>query len=426
MLPADENELLTRVGPGTPMGETLRRYWTPACLSEEVAEPDGTPVRVRLLGEDLVAFRDSNGEVGLVEAGCPHRLASLALGRNEEGGLRCIYHGWKFDGKGRCMEMPTEPEDSTFKERIKLRAYKVREIGGMIWTYMGPPELEPPFPNYYWLNEPAHTRVILKEGQWSNYLQGLEGSIDSSHTWFLHRGAAPDWKKRLALSADLAPKLEPEDTDYGFRYAAIRKPASDPENSRYVRVTLWAMPYTAFIPRPMDKNELTHVAIHVPIDDHKTMFYGIWLTQNGTSIDTAEWRRLQAAEPGVNLDRNWMRLDKPENWFNQDRVAMKNGDWSGVVGVPNQDMTVQESMGPIVDRPKEHLGTSDVAVIRMRRRMLETVRRHQAGQTPIGLEKPVAYEKMMSEQAVIPVDQPWQSVGAFAGEYVANPALQRT
>jgi phthalate 4,5-dioxygenase oxygenase subunit len=416
MLTAEENELLAHVGPGTPTGEMMRRFWIPALLAEEVAEPDGTPVRVRLLGENFVAFRDSVGTVALVDEACPHRRASLALGRNEAGGLRCIYHGWKFGTDGRCSDMPTEPGDSAFKEKIRVRSYAVREIGGMIWAYLGPPDLEPPFPAYDWLTAPAATRVIIKEGQWSNYLQGLEGSLDSSHSWFLHRGSAPDWGKRLAISADLAPVLEAEDTDYGFRYAAIRVPAADPERSRYVRVTLWALPFIAFIPRPIDPAEYAHIAIHVPIDDTTTMFYGIWVSQDGSAVDQAAWRALHAAVPGVDLDARWMRVAKPENWFLQDREAMKNGDWAGIAGVPNQDMAVQESMGPIVDRTSEHLATSDIAIIRMRRRLLESVRRFAAGDAPIGLHVAVPYERMRSEQRIIPIESPWQSVGAFAGE----------
>ena len=425
MLTASENERLARVGRGTPTGEMMRRFWIPACLAEEVAERDGTPVRVRLLGENLVAFRDSAGTVALVDEACPHRRASLALGRNEDGGLRCIYHGWKFGSDGHCIEMPTEPGDASFADKIRVRSFPVREIGDMIWTYLGPPEHEPPFPAYDWLTAPSETRAIVKEGQWSNYLQGLEGSIDSSHTWFLHRGSAPDWGKRLAISADVAPVIEAEDTDYGFRYAAIRKPTADPENQRYVRVTLWALPFTAFIPRPIDPAEYTHVAIHVPIDDETTMFFGIWVSQNGAPVDTAAWRATHAAVPGVDLDARWMRKAKPENWFFQDRAAMKNGDWAGIVGVPNQDMCVQESMGPIVDRTSEHLGASDIAIIRMRRRMLESVRRCEAGEAPIGLHTPVSHAHMRSEQRIIPIDAPWQIVGAFAGEFTANETARR-
>ena len=426
MLTERESALLTPVGPGTPMGTMMRRYWVPAMLAEEVAERDGTPIRVRLLGENFVAFRDSDGKVGFLDEKCPHRLASLALGRNEEGGLRCIYHGWKFGVDGACMEMPTEPGDSTYKDRLRTRSFPVKEIGDMIWVYLGPPEKEPPFPEYDWLTMPSEQRAIVKQGQRSNYLQGLEGSIDSAHSWFLHRGSAPDWQKRLAISTDTSPRLEAEDTDYGFRYAAIRKPAEDPEHDMYVRVTCWALPFVAFIPRPMDKSEQIHVAIHVPIDDHHTMFYGIFAAQDGTPQPHAKWRERLHARPGIELDRNWIRIAGPENQWFQDREAMKQGNFSGINGFPNEDMAVQESMGHVVDREQEHLGTSDVAIIRMRRRMMESLERSQRGEDPIGLHVAVPWTKLRSEQRIIPIDEPWQSVGAFAGEYSPQAGAARS
>ncbi len=247
MLSKEENELLTRVEGDAPMGRMMRRYWLPAALGEEVAERDGTPVRVRLLGEDLVLFRDTEGRLGLIEAACPHRLASLALGRNEECGLRCVYHGWKFDVTGACIEMPTEPESFGYRERIQLTSYPVHEAGGLIWAYMGPAGGAPPVPDYDWMRLPPEQRVIAKIGERTNYLQAVEGAIDSSHSWFLHRGATNDWKKRTEVSSDLSPKLEAEDTDYGFRYAAIRRPNANPESEKYVRVTLFVVPTTAFI-----------------------------------------------------------------------------------------------------------------------------------------------------------------------------------
>jgi phthalate 4,5-dioxygenase oxygenase subunit len=418
MLSEQENELLTHVGPGTPMGTMMRRFWVPALLAEEVAEPDGTPVRVRLLGEDFIVFRDTAGKLGFVDAACPHRLASLGLGRNEEGGLRCIYHGWKFGVDGKCLDMPTEPPGYNFADKVSIRSYPTTEIGDMVWVYLGPPDKQPRFPAYDWLTMPREQRAIVKQAQRSNYLQGLEGSIDSAHSWFLHRGSAPDWQKRLAISADTSPRLEAEDTDYGFRYAAIRRPQQDPDKLKYVRVTLWALPFAAFIPRPIDKREVLHVAIHVPIDDHHTMFYGIFASQDGTSPQPHEaWREKLYARRGIELDERWMRLAGPHNGWNQDRNAMKDGDFSGINGFPNEDMAVQESMGHVVDRTREHLGTSDVAIIRMRRRMTESLERSMRGEDPIGLHVPVSYERMRSEQRIIPIDEPWQQVGAFAGEY---------
>jgi phthalate 4,5-dioxygenase oxygenase subunit len=418
MLSREENDLLTQVTGDAPMGQMMRRYWFPAALSDEIAEPDGPPVRVRLLGEDLVAFRDTDGRVGVIDAHCPHRLASLALGRNEECGIRCIYHGWKFDVDGNCVDMPTEPEGYNFRDRMRLRAYPTREAGGMLWTYLGPPGTEPAFPHYDWMDLPATHCTVVKIGSHTNYLQATEGSIDSSHSWFLHRGGnvSRDWATRTGVSTDTAPKLEAEDTPYGFRYAAIRRPNENPDTEQYVRVTLYVMPTTAFIPRSLDNNTEVHVQIFVPVDDEHTMFYGVFFSQNGKPV--RDMRKTLFARPVIELDANWYRLANEENGWNQDRAGMKSGEsWCGIEGFPNQDIACQESMGPIVDRTQEHLGTSDVAIIRMRRRMLDAVARFQAGESPIGHDPSIPYERVRSEQKIIGIDEPWQQVGAYAGEF---------
>lgn len=418
MLSAEDNDLLTRVTGNAPMGQMMRRYWVPACLAEEVAEPGGAPVRTQIFGDRLVVFRDSEGRLGVVDERCPHRLASLALGRNEEGGLRCIYHGWKFGADGTCMDMPTEPNEKGFRERMKLRSYPVREAGGMVWTYLGPPDAQPRFPEYDWMKLPRNQYATVKVGERVNYAQAIEGAIDSSHSWFLHQGIIWDWKKRAEISMDTSPKLEAEDTSYGFRYAAIRVPTKNPDTEKYVRVTIFLVPFTAFIPRPLEKTQTAHIQVFVPVDDERTIFYGVFFSQDGSPVDEAETRRKHHITPGVDLDRNWFRLAHTGNWFNQDRAAMKDGtSWTGIEGFSNQDMACQESMGPIVDRTAEHLGTSDIAIIRMRRRMLEAVRRFQNGEPLIGLDPDLPYERIRTEQLIIPIDQPWQTVGAYAGEY---------
>jgi len=417
MLSVEENTLLTRVCGDAPMGRMMRRYWVPVCLAEEVALPDGPPVRTTLFGERFVVFRDTAGTLALVDERCPHRLASLALGRNEEGGLRCIYHGWKFNTAGACVDMPTEPGAFGFRDRIKLSSFPVREAGGMIWTYLGPPEHQPPFPEYDWMKLPRDRFAVMKVGERVNYAQALEGAIDSSHSWFLHQGIIWDWKKRASLSMDTSPKLEAEDTAYGFRYAAIRVPVENPETERYVRVTLFLVPFTAFIPRPLETQHPAHVQIFVPVDDERTMFYGVFFSQDGAPVDEVESRRHHHVVPGVDLDRNWYKLATEENWYNQDRAAMAQGSWTGIEGFTNQDMACQESMGPIVDRTREALGTSDIAIIRMRKRMLEAVRLFQDGRPLIGLDPGLAYGRIRSEQKIVPVSAPWQSVGAYAGEY---------
>jgi phthalate 4,5-dioxygenase oxygenase subunit len=417
MLSAEENALLTGVEGDAPMGQMMRRYWLPAALSDELAEPDGTPVRVRLFGENLVAFRDTNGRVGLLEAACPHRLVSLALGRNEECGLRCIYHGWKFDVDGKCVDMPTEPEGYGYRDRVSVRSYPTREAGGMVWTYMGPPGEEPPFPEYDWLKLPADQVAVVKIGSQTNYLQAVEGSIDSAHSWFLHSGSnsARDWATRTAVSTDTAPKLEAEDTSYGFRYAAIRRPNVNPDTEKYVRVTLYAMPSTAFIPRSLDRNTEVHVQIFVPVDDEHAMFYGVFFSQNGEPV--RDMRKALHAEPGVDLDARWFRRANADNMWLQDRAAMKAGDWAGIEGFPNQDIAAQESMGAIVDRTREHLGTSDVAIIRLRRRLIDAVNAFRADGSLIGVDSAIPYDRLRSEQRIIPIGAPWQQVGAYAGEF---------
>src|SRR5579862_6331462 len=246
VLSAEENELLTCTGPATPMGGLMRRYWVPACLSEELPEPDGPPVRVRSLEERLVAFRDSAGQVGLLQEPCPHRGCSLFLACNEEGGLRCIYHGWKFDVSGRCLDMPAEDESSGFKDKVRARAYPVREAGGMVWAYFGPAEKTPPFPNFECLGLPDgqwHAWKMLEE---CNYLQAIEGGIDTVHGGFLHRrtpygvddsGAVVSSRKR--------PKIEVQTTRYGFRYGALREAG---EGEQYIRVTPFVFPWYQVAP----------------------------------------------------------------------------------------------------------------------------------------------------------------------------------
>jgi phthalate 4,5-dioxygenase len=418
MLSREENELLTRVTGNAPMGQLMRRYWLPAVLSEELAERDGTPVPVKMFGENLVAFRDTEGRIGLIDDRCPHRLAALSIGRNEECGLRCVYHGWKFDVNGNCVEMPTEPADYGFKDRVKLKSYPTREAGGVVWTYMGPPELQPPFTAFGFTSQPANQVGWLKVGIRANYLQAVEGSIDSSHSWFLHRGSSRDWAKRFDVSEDTSPRLEAEDTAYGFRYAAIRKPVVDPDKKKYVRVTLFVLPCISFIPPPLNPDLPAHAQIFVPRDDATTMYFDVFFSQNGTPVDQAQLRRGLRAVPGEDVDENYFRFARPENRWLQDRAAMKQGSWVGIEGFQNQDIACQESMGPVVDRTDEHLGTSDVAIIRMRRRMLEAVRAAQAGERLIGQDPAIPYERIGSEQRLLDIDEPWQVVGAHGGEYV--------
>ncbi len=416
MLTREENELLTRVGPGTPLGALLRCYWFPALLAEELPEPGGDPKRVRLLGEDLVAYRAADGRVGLLAEYCPHRGASLAYARSEDCGLRCIYHGWKIGVDGAVLETPPEPPESTFRQRLRHVAYATHEVAGLIWAYMGPPERQPPVPRFPWTQAPAESRVVTKVLQDCNYLQGVEGSIDSAHSDYLHSSAI------RGRPRDHSPRLETQDTAYGFRYAAIRKPDVGADRQKYVRVTIWVAPFYVFTP-PLRAGistvpggqEVRVQQAWVPIDDEHNYFFSLRFNRNGPLVDN---HRDQ-----FHMDAAFRPRRNRQNQHLQDRAAMRRGDWSGIEGVNSQDFAVVESMGPIVDRTREHLGVSDVAVIRMRRRLLDAVRAFQAGAPPLGLDPAIPYERIATDERLIPIDTPWQVVGAFAGEDVPAAPL---
>jgi len=295
------------------------------------------------------------------------------------------------------------------------RSYPVRDAGALIWTYLGPPGLEPAFPTYDWTRMPREQLCHMKYVERANYLQCAEGTIDTTHSWFLHSGSTPDWKQRTTLSLDFAPKLEAEDTAYGFRYAAIRRPNVDPDKQKYVKVTVYVFPTTGFIARPLDPDLATLVQIFVPIDDESTMVYSLMHACNGKPVDVEGIRADLRQRPGIDQNASWRPNFCTEDGWIQDRPAMRaRTSYTGIYGFPNQDVAVQESMGRIVDRTREHLGTSDIAIIRMRRRMLDSIRRVMRGEPPIGLQGPVDYGNLRAEQAVIPIDVPWQSVGPAA------------
>ncbi|WP_398472876.1 Rieske 2Fe-2S domain-containing protein, partial [Tardiphaga sp.] len=300
----EQNDLLCLVEGSAPMGALMREHWLPACMIEEVAEPDCTPVRVRLLGEDMVVFRDSKGRVGALDEKCPHRRASLAFGRNEECGLRCLYHGWKFDVDGNAVDMSSEPVDAKLRTTMKTRAYPVEEAGGFVWVWMGDPEKVTPFDAPNWASAPADKISIVKMHGACNWAQVLEGSIDSAHSSSLHSSnmpAATDVAGSTATetawlrpSADKAPRIEVQKTNFGFRYVAIRKPIVDAETTDYIRMTLFVAPFTVHIP----SNDQYHLSqMLVPIDDVNTMFYWIaWHPEKGIGQDA--WRKFCGAEVG--------------------------------------------------------------------------------------------------------------------------------
>jgi len=418
MLTKEQNELLCRVEGDVPMGGIMRRHWLPVCLSEEVVERDGTPVRARLLGEDLVAFRDTEGRLGVLSEYCLHRRASLAFGRNEECGLRCLYHGWKFDVDGNVVDMPSEAPGAAQRLGKKARAYPVREAGGFVWIWMGPKdevrEFEPPA----WAPEPGIQYAIVKIQTECNWAQVLEGSIDSAHSSSLHSTNMPPSEVEgstatdtawLRPSNDKAPRLQFEPTSYGFRYAALRKPIRDPQTHQYVRTTLFIAPFTVLIP-PNDRYKLAQML--VPIDDVNTMFYWIaWHPDRSKGITQQAWRRFCAAEVGVDLDDNFRKKRDLRNWYLQDRGAMKRGDWTGITGIPAQDMAMWESMGPITDRSEDHFGSSDLAVAQFRRMMVAAAKQFKEGAHAIGTSEPhIPHARLASFEGIVPQSTDWRTL----------------
>jgi phthalate 4,5-dioxygenase oxygenase subunit len=400
MLSGEENELLTRTGPGTPMGELFRRYWTPILLSSELPAPDGAPLRVGLLGEALVAFRTTSGQVGLIQNHCPHRGASLFFGRNEEHGLRCVYHGWKFDVEGNCVDMPNEPAESDFKHKVKAVAYPTLERGGIIWTYLGDPATRPAPPDLEWALVPDEQRFISKRLQETNYAQAMEGGIDSSHVSFLHneQGRRPAGSAAFRyLVADTAPKFEVVDTSYGFMIGARRNAEED---SYYWRITQWLFPFYTMIP-PSGDNPIGGHA-WVPIDDETCFTFSMsWHPSRALTDAEVEGYRNGAGIHALKIPGTFRPQRNRTNDYQIDRQLQRSGrSYTGIVGISEQDTAVQESMGRIFDRTNERLGAADSAIIQMRRRLMKAARDLEAGIEPPALQP--ADFKVRSVSVVLP------------------------
>ena len=385
MLTHEDNELLCRVGPGTPMGEVLRRYWLPVLTSEELPEPDCPPVRAKLLGEELVAFRSTDGTVGLVDNYCPHRRASLFFGRNEECGLRCVYHGWKFDVEGNCVDMPSEPVESNFKDKVKVTAYAAVIRGGVVWVYMGPPELRPTPPDFEWSLLPANQRTASKRLEECNWAQAVEGGIDSSHISFLHRNLkdlteeSPKTLHQKYAGQDRSPAFTLKDTDYGFLVGARRSAGND---QRYWRISQFLVPFYTMIPPVLIKDTDSRGSGYgghawVPIDDDNT-----WTWNFGCSPHQPYPEKGQNSGLEEQLDTTYRPIRNKDNDYELNREMQRTVNYTGIVGINTQDRAVQESMGSIVDRTSEHLGTTDAAVIAFRKRLIGLAMSLQEGVEP--------------------------------------------
>jgi phthalate 4,5-dioxygenase len=411
MLAKEQNELLTRTGPGTRMGDVMRRYWVPALLSWELPEPDCAPLRLKLLGEQLVAFRDSAGRVGILDELCSHRCASLFLGRNEEGGLRCVFHGWKYDVEGNCVDMPNEPAETDFKERVHQTAYPAVDMGGIIWAYMGPKELQPPFPKFEFTQVPETQRQVTKTWEECNWLQGLEGGIDSVHSSFLHRAigaASPRGGLSGYRAQSVSARLELDLTDYGYRYVSLRPLG---EQGDYARLYHFVMPWTQIrASQGADgfREWKPQISGHfwVPIDDENHMVWNWTYRWDDQPFPEADWTARQPTYRGGEQLEGFRKVSNRDNNWRIDRQVQKHETFTGIDGINTQDHAVQESMGPIVDRSREHLGTTDRAVVASRLLLLKSIATVEAGDDPPGLSE--SYHGIRAIEQVLEPGVAWR------------------
>ncbi|MGZ5834868.1 MAG: Rieske 2Fe-2S domain-containing protein [Xanthobacteraceae bacterium] len=430
MTTISDNEVLTRVAPGTLLGNFMREYWVPAALSSEL-KADGAPVRLMLLGERLIAFRDSIGRVGVMDHRCPHRCASLFFGRNEHEGIRCAYHGWKFDVEGNCLDMPNVPKHQAFTEKVKAKAYPAVERYGLIWTYMGKRAVPPPMPCF----ESVMIADDSERGQFMvqrecNYLQALEGDIDTSHLGFLHIGsveadeADQSHNGRYALE-NRAPEYHVADTDWGTMYAAYRPGGKD---EIYWRFAHFMFPFWTI---PPDGNFRDHVIARawVPMDDAHTMFVHCMWKKNTPGL-----RRLKDGSPipGMAITQPQDYLPNTTDWHGRWRLKAngtndymidrdkqrKNVIYSGIDGLHLQDQAITESMGPIVDHAFENLAISDLMIGRTRRRIVRAVRAHAEGIVPPGVDNPETYQGARGGDFVGPSSVGW--LQAYSDEMRAS------
>ena len=400
MLTREENEWMSRTGKGTPMGEFCRRFWTPVLLSEELPEPDCAPVQTKIYGEELVAFRTTSGKVGLLKEFCPHRHASLFYGRNEEDGLRCAYHGWKFDIEGQCVDMMSEPAESNFANKVTTTAYPTQEGAGFIWAYMGPPELKPPMPELEYLHVPENQRQTNKVFYESNFVQVIEGEIDTVHASILHSrldsleksGSATSLAGRYSYR-DRAARFHVEDTDGGLLIGANRNAEED---SYYWRISRWLFPWVTMIPR--EPKGPCRSGLIVPVDDENCWFFLVrW-----DPYKPLEGPYNEAPRDGM-VPGTWLGLANKTNHYLIDREAQRTETFSGIPSSMGraQDAAMTDSMGAIVDRTEEHLGTTDAAIIRMRRRLIQGARDLQEGIEPYAASHPEVF-KVRSGGALLP------------------------
>jgi len=412
-----EGAELTRVGPGTVMGELMRQYWIPAAMSSEL-KADGPPLRLLLLGEKLIGFRDNAGRVGVMDHRCPHRCASLFLGRNEGNGLRCVYHGWKFDVEGKCVDMPSVPVHQDFKEKVRAKAYQVTERAGVVWVYMGAAAEAPPFPELETLVVPDEEVGVSFVMRSCNFMQALEGDIDTSHFGFLHAGhvdpddVPEDHPIRHTVTIR-APEYHVSDMPWGTTYAAYRDAGA---GQTYWRFANFLMPFWTQQPQG-EFGEHVHARAWVPLDDNHTMFIYLWWHKGSASMA----RPRPPLRSGKAMGRpNHVYLPNTTDWLGRWRLAAdESNDWlidrdaqssnalyTGINNIHLQDQAVTESMGAVTDHAFEHLGPSDQMIARTRRRLVQAARgcatkghRRRASPTPACSEAPAAATSSVASSA---------------------------
>jgi phenylpropionate dioxygenase-like ring-hydroxylating dioxygenase large terminal subunit len=416
MLSAEVNELLTRTGPGAPTGELFRQYWIPALLAEELPADDCPPVRVKVLSERLIAFRDSDGRYGLIDEFCAHRGVSLWFGRVEESGLRCAYHGWKYDVTGQCVEVPSEPENSNFCRKVRLTAYPLVKVGDVLWTHLGDAETRPALPEFEFVHVPSEQTFTSKRWQESNWLQALEGGIDSSHVSWLHSGGLksdPLFKGAKGNEYnlnDLRPFFEVAEADGGL-YIGARRNAED--GKYYWRITPWVMPSFTMVPPRGDHP--VHGHFWVPIDDENCWVYTF--DYHPTRALTSEERQAMKDGYGVhsrNIPGTYRPQENKDVDYLMDREAQRRSEtFSGIRGIAQQDASLQESMGPIVDRTKERLVSSDTGIIKARQKLRKAVvALRDEGVTPPGVDP--AHHRVRSAAIVLGRDESFIESGREA------------
>ncbi len=422
MLTVEQNNRLCLVEHDMPMGRLMRQHWQLVALSEEVPEHDGAPVRARVLGEDLVVFRDSKGQVAVMGEYCPHRGASLFYGRNENCALRCLYHGWKMDASGQVLEMASEPASSGLAQKVRHKAYHVREWAGCIWAHMARAiDGETPAPEFTrpaWAPSEDLQVSVAKIIIPCNWAQILEGQIDSAHSSSLHSsdmvparvdGAKATDTQWLRPSTDKSPRMQAERTPYGFRYAALRRPIQNGATHDYVRSTVFVAPSSALIP-PNDQYNVAN--INTAMDDHTTAFHFIAWGLKTTTPDTRAWRQFLHADIGADLDAQYHPSRNKTNHFWQDRQSMKTGSYTGIAGIPNQDMAMWVGMGPLANRSHDRLGASDLAIVEFRRRMLDAIDHFEKTGQAIGTKDQAMLSSVCAFQAVLPKTQDWRAYQA--------------